>query len=57
MSTYNDWIKSQPEEFKREVLKESTIKAIDSGEKVLDRFVDENYKPMTLDELKEKEKD
>jgi len=44
MSDYTDWLKEQPLEFQMEILKDTN--------EMKDKFVDEKYRPLTLDELK-----
>lgn len=45
MSDYREWFKKQPESFQRLIVKDPN--------KVKKNFVDENYTPITLEELKE----
>lgn len=45
MSEYKKWFKEQPESFQREI--------VNNPAKVKDRFVDEKYSPITLEQLKE----
>ena len=54
-TTYNSWLKRQPKGFQEEVLGEQRMKLFRDGKLSLDSFVDENYVPLTLDELKRKE--
>lgn len=45
MTEYQKWIQEQPDSFKREILKDKDV--------VSKHFIDEKYKPITLEELKE----
>ena len=44
MTEYQKWLSSQSSEFKQEILKDE--------EKIRKNFVDEKYRPITLEELK-----
>lgn len=48
---YAGWLRQQPKEFQNEMLGEERAKLFRSGKVKLDKFVDENYKVMTLKEL------
>ena len=45
MTEYQKWINGQSDEFKKEILKDKT--------NVREKFIDENYRPISLEELKE----
>lgn len=49
-TTYNSWLKTQPLEFRQEVLGVERAKLFDQGVS-LDKFVDSNFRPLTLKEL------
>lgn len=49
--TYEDWLKTQPEEFQNGVLGEERADVFRRGEISLDRFTDMNQKPLTLEQL------
>lgn len=51
-TTYNSWLKGQSKDFQDEVLGPARGKLFRSGYSV-DKFVDENYSPLTLKELAE----
>lgn len=51
-TTYNSWLKTQPEAFRQEVLGVERAKLFDQGVS-LDKFVDSNFKPLTLKELEQ----
>lgn len=53
-TTYNSWIKSQPASFQDEVLGPDRGALLRAGMSV-DKFVDSNYQPINLDELKNKD--
>lgn len=53
-STYNSWLRAQPSSFQDEVLGPTRGQLFRSGMSV-DKFVDENHVPYTLDELKAKD--
>ena len=44
MSEYSEWMRKQPKEFQEEILGDKEIG---------DKFFDENFKPITLDQLRE----
>lgn len=54
-STYNSWLQDQPKKFQIEVLGEKRAKLFRDGGLSMSQFVDENYKPLTLDGLRKKE--
>lgn len=54
-TTYNSWLKNQSKSFQEEVLGESRAKLFREGGLSMDSFVDKNYKPLTLEQLKRKE--
>jgi SPP1 gp7 family putative phage head morphogenesis protein len=51
---YGSWIKRQDTQFKVEVLGTKRAKLLDAGMPI-EKFVDERYKPITLDELRTKD--
>ncbi len=53
-STYNSWLKNQSDEFQNDVLGKERADLFRGGMN-LKQFVDENYTPLTLDELKAKD--
>lgn len=53
-TSYKTWLKDQPDAFKIEVLGVQRTKLFNAG-MGLDKFVDHNYKPITLDQLKDKD--
>jgi SPP1 gp7 family putative phage head morphogenesis protein len=53
-TTYNSWLKSQSADFQDEILGPARGKLFRGGLSV-DKFVDENFSPITLDELKAKD--
>lgn len=52
---YGDWLKTQPNAFQDEVLGQTKAQLFRDGGLSLDRFVDANYKPLTLEQLRELE--
>lgn len=54
-TTYNSWLKQQPEEFQNEVLGPERAHLFRSGEVSLDKFTDDAGKVYTLDELRARE--
>jgi len=54
-TTYNSWIKKQPETFQDDVLGATRGKLLRDGNLNMDKFVDNNYKELSLKELKRKE--
>lgn len=50
--TYSGWLKDQPAEFQDQMLGTERGKLFRSGKIKLDQFVDENYNPILLDQLK-----
>ena len=54
-TSYGDWLARQPAAFQREVLGPSRYKLFSKGDLTLDRFVDDNGKEYTLDQLKDLE--
>lgn len=54
-TTYNSWIKKQPKAFQDDVLGETRGKLLRKGNLSMDKFVDNNYKELSLKELKRKE--
>jgi hypothetical protein len=53
-TTYNSWLRKQSDEFQNDVLGVKRAELFRSGESV-QSFVDHNYQPYTLDELKAKD--
>lgn len=53
--TYNSWLKDQSAEFQDEVLGKTKAKLFREGGLNVRQFVDSNYRPITLEELKRKE--
>lgn len=51
-TTYQSWLKKQPKSFQEDVLGKTKAKLFRQGGLSLDKFVDENYRPLTLNELK-----
>ena len=45
MTEYQKWMSQQSESFKKEILKDEN--------KIREKFIDENYRPISLEELKE----
>ena len=54
-TTYNSWLKSQSNTFQDEVLGEGKGKLFREGGLSVRQFVDKNYSPLTLEQLKLKE--
>ncbi len=54
-TTYNSWLNKQSAEFQNEVLGPERAALFRDGGLNVSQFVDENYKPLTLDELKKTE--
>lgn len=54
-TTYGEWLARQPASFQKEVLGPSRYKLFSKGELSIDRFVDDNGKQYTLDQLKDLE--
>lgn len=53
-TTFGSWIKTQPASFQDEVLGADRAALLRAGMSV-DKFVDKNYKPLTIDELRTKD--
>jgi SPP1 gp7 family putative phage head morphogenesis protein len=53
--TYNSWLKQQSNDFQDEVLGATKAKLFREGGLNVKQFVDQNYKPLTLNQLKRKE--
>jgi hypothetical protein len=53
--TYNSWLKNQSNEFQDEVLGVKKAKLFRQGGLDVRQFVDQNYKPLTLKQLRSKE--
>lgn len=54
-TNYNDWLKTQPNAFQDDVLGQAKASLFRDGGLTLDKFVDHNYQPLTLDQLKKLE--
>lgn len=54
-TTYNSWLKRQSNEFQDEVLGKSKGRLFREGGLPVTKFVDRNYEPLTLEQLKRKE--
>ncbi|MDU4943806.1 MAG: minor capsid protein [Mixta calida] len=54
-TTYGEWLARQPASFQKEVLGPARYRLFSKGELSIDRFVDDNGKQYTLDQLKELE--
>lgn len=54
-TTYNSWLKTQPASFQDEVLGKSKGKLYREGGLSVRQFVDKDFKPLTLKQLKRKE--
>ena len=54
-TTYNSWIKRQPDSFQDEVLGPVRGKLLREGNLSMDKFVDNNYQELSLKQLKRKE--
>lgn len=54
-TNYGDWLARQPAAFQKEVLGPARYKLFSKGDLTLDRFVDDNGKQYTLDQLKDLE--
>lgn len=54
-TTYGEWLARQPASFQKEVLGPARYKLFSKGDLTLDRFVDDNGKEYTLDQLKDLE--
>lgn len=54
-TTYEQWLRRQPVEFKLDVLGPTRYALFSKGKLSLDRFVDDNGKTLTLDQLRELE--
>ena len=52
---YESWLKKQPASFQDDVLGAEKGKLFRQGGLSLDRFVDSNYRPLTLSELRARE--
>ena len=50
--TYSGWLKDQPAEFQDQMLGKERGKLFRSGKIKLDQFVDENYNPVSLEQLR-----
>jgi len=53
-TNFGSWIKTQPESFQNEVLGTERAALLRAGMSV-DKFVDKNYQPITIDELRNKD--
>lgn len=53
--TYQSWLERQPAAFQKDVLGPSRYALFSKGELTLDRFVDDNGRTLTLDQLKAKQ--
>lgn len=53
-TTYNSWLKAQDPKFQNEILGPTRAKLFRNGMSV-DKFVDENYQPINLDQLRSKD--
>lgn len=54
-TSYGEWLARQPAAFQKEVLGPARYKLFSKGDLTLDRFVDDNGKEYTLDQLKDLE--
>jgi len=54
-TSYGDWLARQPATFQKEVLGPARYKLFSKGDLSIDRFVDDNGKQYTLDQLKDLE--
>lgn len=54
-TTYNSWIKRQSKSFQEEVMGPTRAKLLREGNLSMDKFVDENFQELSLDQLKRKE--
>lgn len=54
-TTYQEWLARQPASFQREVLGPSRYALFTKGKLTLDRFVGDNGKTLTLDQLRERQ--
>ncbi|KPY02017.1 SPP1 family phage head morphoproteinsis protein [Pseudomonas amygdali pv. mori] len=54
-TTYQEWLARQPAAFQKDVLGPSRYALFSKGELTLDRFVDDNGRTLTLDQLKAKQ--
>lgn len=54
-TNYQNWLKTQPNAFQDEVLGAAKGALFRDGGLTLDKFVDHNYQPLTLDQLKKME--
>lgn len=52
-SNYNEWLKTQPASFQDEVLGVTKGALYRDGGLPLDKFIDKNYKPLTIEQLRE----
>lgn len=52
-TNYNDWLKTQPKEFQDEVLGKTKAELFREGGVNLTKFVDDNYKPLTIEQLRQ----
>lgn len=52
-TNYNDWLKTQPNEFQDEVLGVTKGQLFREGGLDLTQFVDENYKPLSIEQLRQ----
>lgn len=55
-TTYGEWLARQPAAFQKEVLGPARYKLFSKGDLSIDRFVDDNGKQYTLEQLKDLEK-
>lgn len=53
-TTYNSWLKTQPQSFQDEVLGPKRAELFRNGMNV-DKFVDNNYQPLTIEQLRTKD--
>jgi hypothetical protein len=49
--TYSGWLKDQPAEFQDQMLGTERGKLFRSGKIKLDQFVDQNYNPVSIEQL------
>jgi hypothetical protein len=50
--TYNDWLREQPAWFQEEALGKTRAQLFREGGLRIERFTDDNRRPLTIDELK-----